>query len=207
MKINCQECNTEFEPINNRGNEQKYCSVKCRSKAGSKRYIQKVINSNNINNTNGLQGNGLTESMDSSKRGISEIEQRGRNYSDIDVPSNKEPRYNEWDNSRYTINGVQESHINLIKELYESRTESVFYKLKCENLEKEINKLRIENAELESELDDIDNDSDESSNQFAGMLGGVMEQFKTDPVNTINFATELIGTLLKPNKNETTVKS
>jgi hypothetical protein len=32
------------------------------------------------------------------------------------------------------------------------------------------------------------------------MLGGVMEQFKADPVNTINFATELIGNLFKPKK-------
>jgi hypothetical protein len=77
--------------------------------------------------------------------------------------------------------------------------------LKCESLEKELATLRIELSNLETELDEIDQD-DESSG-YSGMLGGVMEQFKQDPVNTINFATELIGNLFKPKKNETTVKS
>jgi hypothetical protein len=100
---------------------------------------------------------------------------------------------------------ISDNHLATIKELYEAKNETIFYKLKCENLEKELNELKIEFHNLEQELESIDEGEEESG--YSGMLGGVMEQFKQDPVNTINFATELIGNLFKPKKNETTVKS
>ncbi|NBR15539.1 MAG: hypothetical protein EBU01_13335, partial [Crocinitomicaceae bacterium] len=100
---------------------------------------------------------------------------------------------------------ITDNHLAIIKELYEAKTETIFYKLKCENLEKELNDLKVEFHNLEQEFDNIDEGEEESG--YSGMLGGVMEQFKQDPVNTINFATELIGNLFKPKKNETTVKS
>ena len=103
------------------------------------------------------------------------------------------------------IGNVTDNHLATIKELYEAKTETIFYKLKCENLEKELNELKVEFHNLEQEFDNIDEGEEESG--YSGMLGGVMEQFKQDPVNTINFATELIGNLFKPKKNETTVKS
>ena len=103
------------------------------------------------------------------------------------------------------IGNVTDNHLATIKELYEAKTETIFYKLKCENLEKELNELKIEFHNLEQEFENIDEGEEESG--YSGMLGGVMEQFKQDPVNTINFATELIGSLFKPKKNETTVKS
>jgi hypothetical protein len=107
-----------------------------------------------------------------------------------------------------TTNGVgivTDNHLATIKELYEAKTETIFYKLKCENLEKELNELKIEFHNLEQEFDNIDEGEEESG--YSAMLGGVMEQFKQDPINTMNFATELIGNLFKPKKNETTVKS
>jgi hypothetical protein len=33
------------------------------------------------------------------------------------------------------------------------------------------------------------------------MIGGIMKQFKQDPVTTISFASELINNLLKPKIN------
>jgi hypothetical protein len=100
---------------------------------------------------------------------------------------------------------IPNSHLATIKELYEAKNETIFYQLKCENLEKEINELKIELHNLEQELESIDEGEEESG--YSGMLGGVMEQFKQDPLNTINFATELIGNLFKPKTNERTVKS
>jgi hypothetical protein len=100
-----------------------------------------------------------------------------------------------------TTNGVgiiADNHLATIKELYEAKTETIFYKLKCENLEKELGDLRIELTNLETELDEIS--QDEEGSEYGGMLGSVMQQFKQDPVNTINFATELIGNLFKPKK-------
>ena len=100
---------------------------------------------------------------------------------------------------------VTDNHLATIKELYEAKTETIFYKLKCENLEKELNELKIEFHNLEQEFDSIDEGEEKSG--YSAMLGGVMEQFKQDPINTMNFATELIGSLFKPKKNETSVKS
>jgi hypothetical protein len=100
-----------------------------------------------------------------------------------------------------TSNGIgiiADNHLATIKELYEAKNETIYYKLKCESLEKENSQLRIEVSNLEMELSEIDEGEEEGS--YSGMLGGVMEQFKQDPVNTINFATELIGNLFKPKK-------
>jgi len=174
--MNCQECNNEFTPINNRGAEQKYCSTKCRSKAGTKRREARLINQN-INN------------------------EKEKNVS---IPTDKRyaESYNtmEGGNSR-ADNGrwfVTDNHLTSIKELYEAKNETIFYKLKCESLEKELNELKIEVSQLEMELEDMDTNT--PAGEFSGVLGSVLEQFKTDPVNTINFATDLIQTIFKPKK-------
>ena len=181
--MNCKECNKEFTPVNNRGAEQKYCSNKCRNKAGSKRYMQKVINLNNIQNEKTNIGNAENigeVKEDNLQQGIQEIAIRGNSI----LPNRIHTNYDS---------------IELLEKLYESRNETFFHKLRCEQLEKEINELKLENAHLESELDEIESNSNEG--EYAGMLGGVMEQFKQDPVNTINFATELIGNLFKTKKD------
>ncbi|MEI8054336.1 MAG: hypothetical protein WCH52_11415 [Bacteroidota bacterium] len=177
--MNCQECNNEFTPINNRGAEQKYCSTKCRSKAGTKRREARLINQN-INNEK--QSN------------------RIRGYSEQAREIDSKQEFQEFDNRR---NGLLSSRIHTdyniidsLKECYEARNETIFYKLKCESLEKEVSELKIEVSQLEMELDDIGTNT--PGGEYSGVLGGVMEQFKTDPVNTINFATDLIQTLFKP---------
>ena len=48
--------------------------------------------------------------------------------------------------------------------------------------------------ELENEL--------EQEPEQSGMIGSVMEQFKQDPMNTINFATSLIQNLFNKKQNE-----
>jgi hypothetical protein len=75
--------------------------------------------------------------------------------------------------------------------------------LKCEQLEKELSELKVELYNLEQEFE---NEGEEESD-YGGVLGSVMQQYKEDPINTINFASELIGNLFKPKKNETNVKS
>jgi len=177
--MNCQECNNEFIPINNRGAEQKYCSTKCRSKAGNKRREARLINQN-INNekaSNDIREHSAEITENNSKQNFSEFANRrnsvlsSRVYSDYNI-------------------------IDSLKECYEARNETIFYKLKCESLEKEISELKIEVSQLEMELEDMDSNTPDG--KYSGVLGGVMEQFKTDPVNTINFATDLIQTLFKP---------
>jgi hypothetical protein len=40
----CQHCNNQYEPINFRGSEQKFCSVNCRNEASKKRKIEEIKN-------------------------------------------------------------------------------------------------------------------------------------------------------------------
>ena len=66
--------------------------------------------------------------------------------------------------------------------------------MKCESLEKEIQELKNDIFELESELENIDSDENDGS----GMIGGLVSSFKQDPQTTISFASELISNFIKP---------
>jgi hypothetical protein len=185
MEKICQQCKQSFTQKENiRGSEQKYCSVKCRQMSAQTRMINKI--KENVKQENEKENETISDN-----RGYQQSMDRGH--------ERNMPRASNG------IGNVTDNHLATIKELYEAKTETIFYKLKCENLEKELNELKVEFHNLEQEFDNIDEGEEESG--YSGMLGGVMEQFKQDPVNTINFATELIGNLFKPKKNETTVKS
>lgn len=177
----CKHCGQEFTPHQTRGHEQIYCSLKCRNQASVKRRELR------------LQSTFLSPLNKSNEEEVQSVpENRGYNQSMDTRPGREVTR---------VTNGVgiiADNHLATIKELYEAKTETNFYKLKCEALEKENSQLRIEVSNLEQELSEIDEGEEEGS--YSGMLGGVMEQFKQDPVNTINFATELIGNLFKSKK-------
>jgi hypothetical protein len=179
----CKNCSAEFEPKENvRGHEQIYCSLKCRGQAAVKRREKRLAETTFVSP--------LNKNNEEEKQAISD--DRGHQQG-MDRGHTRE--------ITRTTNGVgiiADNHLATIKELYEAKTETIFYKLKCENLEKELGDLRIELTNLETELDEIS--QDEEGSEYGGMLGSVMQQFKQDPVNTINFATELIGNLFKPKK-------
>ena len=181
----CKNCSKEFEPKHQtRGSEQKYCSIKCRQASAQIRMINRI--KENVKQENEKENETISDN-----RGNQQSMDRGQSR--------------EYTRTANGVGIITDNHLATIKELYEAKTETIFYKLKCENLEKELNELKIEFHNLEQEYESIDEGEEESG--YSAMLGGVMEQFKQDPVNTINFATELIGTLFKPKKNETTVKS
>ena len=185
MEKICQQCKQSFTQKENiRGSEQKYCSVKCRQMSAKTRMINRI--KENVKQENEKENETISDN-----RGNQQSMDRGQSREYTRTPNG--------------VGIITDNHLATIKELYEAKTETIFYKLKCENLEKELNELKIEFHNLEQEFESIDEGEEESG--YTAMLGGVMEQFKQDPVNTINFATELIGTLFKPKKNETTVKS
>jgi len=188
--MNCVECNQEFTPVNNRGAEHKYCSNKCRNKASVKRREMRLKSTflsplNNINNIENEKANiGTTEFA--SKNDVGNQSQRFSEFANGGQIVSSERMYE----SRNTI--------DLLERLYEARNETFFYKLKCEQLQKELSELTTDYAKLESELEE--SNSDENDNQYSGMLGAVMEQFKQDPLNSVSFATEVISNLFKPKK-------
>jgi hypothetical protein len=80
---------------------------------------------------------------------------------------------------------------------YEARNKISELELKNLYLTKEIEELKQEIINLELELEEGETPGEENE----GIVGGIMKQFKEDPVNTISFASELINNLLKPKIN------
>ena len=108
------------------------------------------------------------------------------------------------DNTRrenYTIepnrNISDSSYFDIMEKNYEARNKISELELKNLYLTKEIEELKQEIINLELELEEGETPGEENE----GMLGGIMKQFKEDPVNTISFASELINNLLKPKIN------
>jgi len=85
--------------------------------------------------------------------------------------------------------------IRLMESNFETRNKINELELKNLYLTKEIEELKQEIINLELELEE------EQQPEEEGMIGGIMKQFKQDPVNTISFASELINNLLKPKIN------
>lgn len=176
----CKMCFIEFEPKSlTRGHEQVYCSVKCRNNFYKNKLTNKIIeNAKQESKADTIQLQPNTEYNESF------YGRQGRES----LRADDRPGF-------YT-----NSHLATIKELYEAKNESNFYKLKNEMMQDELSQLKIEYSNLEMELDE---DEGEEKSNYSNILGGVIEEFKKDPLNTINFATELIGNLLKPRQLKT----
>lgn len=87
--------------------------------------------------------------------------------------------------------------IRLMELNFEARNKISELDLKNLYLTKEIEELKQEIINLELELEEAETPGEENE----GMIGGIMKQFKEDPVTTISFASELINNLLKPKIN------
>lgn len=178
MNKKCKECLSEFESTNTKGSEQLYCSKICRQKSASKRFKNNLINKyNNEKRESNNVGNQeiFTDSGRSNERIISDISRHGQ---------------------RGNVTDYSNDIITSIKETYDAKADTLFYKLKCEALEKEVQELKQDIMELEMELDEC-NSEDENDN---GIISGLMTSFKQDPQTTISFATELITNFIKPKK-------
>lgn len=179
----CKYCKQEFEAVNNRGSEKLYCSKICRNKSANKRFqenlIKKIKNNENekeeISNGNGsvgmLQGN------------VSEYEKNNKGFSEGIFKNENSHDYN------FNI-------ISQLEKTYAARNEVLFYKLKCEALEKEIVELKDEIMNLENELDEFN--QDENEGMGGNIIGGLVNSFKNDPQSTLQFATEMINNFVKP---------
>ena len=87
--------------------------------------------------------------------------------------------------------------IRLMELNFEARNKISELDLKNLYLTKEIEELKQEIINLELELEESETPGEENE----GLIGGIMKQFKEDPVTTISFTTELINNLFKPKIN------
>jgi len=106
------------------------------------------------------------------------------------------------DNTRgtnYTIepnrNIRDSSYFDIMEKNYEARNRISELELKNLYLTKEIEELKQEIINLELELEEGQQPEED------GLIGGIMKQFKEDPVTTISFTSELINNLIKPKIN------
>ena len=89
------------------------------------------------------------------------------------------------------------TYIDIMEKNYEARNKISELELKNLYLTKEIEELKQEIINLELELEEAETPGEENE----GMLGGIMKQFKQDPVTTLSFTTELINNLFKSKIN------
>lgn len=184
----CLQCGSEFESKVTPGVEQKYCSRQCRMKAGNNRRFE-TIKTNIVNEIKGssvLQPERVAESYNSLQGTNTRVADGFRNITD--------------------------NHLATIKELYEAKTETNFYKLKVEQLEKE-------NNELNTRLFEYENDeSEQNEENNNGWLSGVektlptlVKSYREDPEATMGFigssANMLFNSIFKSKANASTISS
>jgi hypothetical protein len=190
----CKKCNNEFEPRGNKGSEQIYCSQDCRQKAGIDRYKQKLINSNNNNNDNFTNRNGIEQTkirttINQSTNRIPDI----IGSSETMLERNNRPEFyghNGGIASEYRYSNFEE-FVGLIRENANLRAEVKLLTEKVTNLESEL---------LEYELEE------DIEEETPGFLGNIMNAYKQDPTTTVLFAKDIVLEFLKP-KQQTTPKT
>jgi hypothetical protein len=180
----CKECNKDFEPTTNKGTEQLYCTKTCGRIAAQKRHKQRLINK--INEEAKEKRESMVGNSQRPEQPSEPTESLGRiRGAEISAPND----------GRTAPNNYLKDYLELY---YEAKIDNNFYKLKNENLEKRVLELEREIFDLNSELDQLDKEEE------GGMLGSLMEQFKKDPVNSVNFVSSVINNLTNPKTKDAT---
>jgi hypothetical protein len=181
--------------MNVRGSEQLYCSKLCRSKAGTERYknnlVNKFVNNDKEKNTE----RHFVASVNGSKQSIMGTSDRGAfvEYDNNGFDRGDKSRLSEFNGNiqRQPIHDVSLAEfINLITENANNRAE-------LKRLQEKVQQLEVEKGNLLAELDSYENEENEDSDS-GGILSGIMSSYKTDPVNTISFTKDIIFEFLKP---------
>jgi len=196
MKKECLYCKNEFEQNRLiRGSEQLYCSKLCRSKAGTERYKNNLVNKfvNNEKDKNREQH--IVSSIKGSEQRIMGTSDGGEfiEYDNTGVDRRDASRLSEFsrDIQKQSFHNVSLTEfINLITENANNRAE-------LKRLQEKVQQLEVEKGDLLAELDSYENENNEDSDS-GGILSGIMSSYKTDPVNTISFTKDIIFEFLKP---------
>jgi hypothetical protein len=157
MERNCLYCEI---PIDKKKHGLvKFCSTQCRNKYYyQNKQVREIHDSEkNSNNNNQFIQNTLNEKQGNNLSGYSSQKQ-------VIPENNNEWRGNISDSSRGVLaNDV----IRFMEENFKTKAELVASELKLENALKEINDLKLKNAELESELEEDEED------EQVGILGAI----------------------------------
>jgi len=149
LKKICPQCATEFEPKNIGSYPQLYCSKTCRYNANNKRRAAKVTELENM-----LKNDQQNRDTSASSANIIQAQQR---HTDIPIFG--------------TSGGSSLSPYSLIEKQYDAKVEALEYKLRYEELERRYKELEQENVQLQIDLEEAINESDnEPSGGFLGEI-------------------------------------
>jgi len=191
----CKKCNNEFEPIYKKGSEQIYCSQDCRQKAGTERYKQRLINSNNCNYES--KPNNERDNRIETKPCNNEV---GNEYTNFNPGNERNNRVVEYEPGRY-YGRVEQLNTNGTGGGYQFNSnfgEYIELIKENANLKAEIKLLIEKNTNLEAELLEYELEEDIEEEEQPGILGGIMNAYKQDPTTTILFAKDMVLEFLKP---------
>jgi hypothetical protein len=143
---NCKICNNEFEQKIVRGNEQIYCSDKCRQQGYLRRKSAATTGATTGATTNGVY---------------------------LQNPNNLQARFNapgEVDRTSFT--NFSHNPIEQLEKTYEAKNEALRFELQLASALKEIDELKTKNNVLAMQLETMDDEELEESGNF---LAGVMK--------------------------------
>jgi hypothetical protein len=144
----CKNCSTEFEPKHETRGHEQ---LYCSIKCRTESYKKRVMNK--------IQGNENKETQEQSR------------ISGVDL-QRTEHRINPMGNYIPNVN------LEILEGKYQAKTEALEYKLRYENLLKELETAKQKIFELEQELDEYDTEGQEESD---GYMGAIMDIAKTSP--------------------------
>lgn len=182
MSKQCKQCDADFAPVHEkRGHEQLYCSKKCgqiSARIRREQRLKNAVNEKQIEHEQPTTTNNQSTNMAQQPMGGIIANGGGNSFNDL----------------------------SYLEKLYEAKNENNYLKLKCESLEEKVRQLQIEVNELNSDIEAMEMDSE--IEEQPGILGGIMQQFKTDPINTIAMVKMMFQNLTANNEsNETTKKA
>jgi hypothetical protein len=146
----CPQCSSEFEPKNIGSHPQVYCSKTCRYNANNKRRASKITELENM-----LKNE--QQNRDTSTSG-SDIIQAKQRHTDIPVFG--------------ASSSSSLSPYSLIEKQYDAKVVALEYKLRYEELERRYKQLEQENVELQIDLEEAINESDNKPS--GGFLGEIL---------------------------------
>lgn len=184
----CQNCGNDFTPMNNRGEEQKYCKAKCRQMAQYER-LKKRLYENKGEKTGTLQGDERLDAGGTPNR-THDMEPS------LFVGSGK------GGNAAFDTGGINlfALYLGSLQGASEARNEAYRYQLRAESLEKEVAALRQEISELNAELSEMgeETEPDGIGKVVSGLseaIPGLVKAYKEEPEATLNFVKKSISGL------------
>lgn len=180
--------------MNNRGEEQKYCTAKCRQTAQYER-LKKRLYENKGEKTGTLQAIEGSHAGDTPK-------------GTHDMGTSLYVGSRTGQNETFEPRGVDlfALYVGSLQGASEARNEAYRHQLRAESLEREIADLRKELSELNAELSAIEEEQNEPTEQgglgkvvsgVSEALPGLIRAYKEEPTATINFVRDSITSLFK----------